>query len=265
LFHTGKMASGFFDIPQNFGIQGLFLDKDISLQVPLDQSDFFFELGHINEAERWASEALSLYGESSAVLKRLALVNILQDEPRATLPYLNRLRKNPLSRSWANHYLSSLTNPALLRNETLLQKLHAYRPKQDFIVATSYPEIDLEKMLSQSPANRMAFEYLMTACLLNRDLDGFIKNLIQFRAFTKTQLPRHYEEALIAYLAVNKSSADTAASQIKIRTSTIQRFADFERILSEHGSNNIAAYPELSQKHGDTFWFYLLYPTGVAK
>ncbi len=264
LFHTGRMASSFFTIPQNFGRYGLFLLKDIGYQYPLDTSDFFFEIGHINEAERWASEALTLYGESSAVLKRLALINILQDEPKAAAQYLKRLQQNPNSRSWAEHYLTCLTNPAKLRDEPLLQKLHAFMPKHDFLVTGDHAEIDLEKMLSKAPSNRMAFEYLMMHCLITRDLDSFVNNLIRYRAFTKTQLPYHYEEALIAYLALNKSADSTAAS-IKIRKSTIDRFKDFERLLSAHGGNSESAYADLSRSYSGTYWFYMLYARSVSE
>lgn len=261
-FHLGRMSSSLFSIPQNFGRHGLFLHTDLSFQYPLDRSDFYFELGHVNEAKRWASEALSHHGESSDVLKRLALISILQNDPSEAAQFLKRLRQNPASRTWADHYLSCLAEPAKLRNESFLQKIHADMPKHDFVVTSDRPEMDLEKILGQAPGNRMAFEYLMMVCLISRDLDGFEKNLIRFRSFTKDGLPRHYEEALIAYLVLKKQ-ADKAASQIELRQATIVRFEEFERLLSNHNGDSEAAYNDLSRGYADTYWFFMLYSRKV--
>jgi hypothetical protein len=261
-FHLGRMSSGLFSIPQNFGRHGLFLHTDLSFRYPLDRSDFSFEMGHVNEAKRWALEALSHYGESSDVLKRLALIGILQNDYPLAARFLNRLRQNPTGRSWADHYLSCLAEPAKLRDESFLQKIHAGMPRHDFVINSDHPEIDLEKILSQAPGNRMAFEYLMMNCLITRDLDGFARNLIRFRHFTKDDLPRHYEEALIAYLVLKKTT-DSAVSQIELRKSTVDRFKDFERILSNYNGDSKAAYSELSRSYADTYWFHILFARQV--
>jgi hypothetical protein len=261
-YHLGRMSSGLFSIPQNFGRYGLFLHTDLSFQYPLDRSDFCFELGHVNEAKRWASEALTHYGQSPDILKRLALIGILQDEYSEAAQFLNRLRQNPNSRAWADHYLACLAEPAKLRAESFLQKIHANMPKHDFVVTSDHPEIDLEKILAQAPGNRMAFEYLMMHCLVSRDLYDFEKNLIRFRSFTKDDLPRHYEEALIAYLVLKKP-ADPAASQIELRKSTIDRFKEFERILSNHNGDSGAARDDLSRNYADTYWYHMLYARKV--
>jgi hypothetical protein len=135
-------------------------------------------------------------------------------------------------------------------------------PKHDFVVNGDHPEIDLEKILSQAPGNRMAFEYLMMNCMITRDLDGFAANLLRFRNFTKDDLPRHYEEALIAYLVLKKPAAG-AASQIELRQSTVDRFEDFERILSSHNGDSNAAYGDLSRSYADTYWYHMLYARRV--
>ena len=261
-FHLGRMASGLFSIPQNFGRHGLFLHTDLSFQCPLDRSDFCLELGHVNEAKRWAFEALTHHGESSDVLKRLGLIGILQSDPSKAAEFLKQLRQNPNSRSWADHYLSCLAEPEKLRKESFLQKIHAGMPRSDFVITSDRPEVDLEKMLGQSPRNRMAFEYLMMCCLINRDLNGFARNLLRFRFFTEEGLPRHYEEALIAYLVLRKP-ADSAAAQIEIREATINRFKDFERILSNYNGNSDAARNDLSRSFADTYWFHMLYTRQV--
>jgi len=258
LFHTGQLGSKFFAIPQNVWHQTLFLDKDLRFEFPLDCSDFYFEIGHINEAKRWASEAMTLYGESKDILKRLALIRILESDSVGASQYLNRLRQNPISRSWADHYLSCVVDRTKLRQEISLQKLHATIPRYDFIVVDRNPEIDLKVMLSQSPNNRMAFEYLMMSNLINGDLESFVQGLLHFKPFATLPLPRHYEEALLLYLS-QKQSADSVAAAIGIGGGTIKQFNEFKRLYVEHRGNKEAAYADLQQTHGGTYWFYYLF------
>lgn len=264
LYHTGKMASDLFSLPQWFGRYGLFPHKDLAYQYPLDISDFYFELGHVNEAERWASEAQTLYGETPAVLKRLALVNLLQDEPAAAMKFLARLKQNPLSRGWAEHYRVCLNDPIRMAAEKQLVQLHACMPPKDFIVVAEHPEIDLGRMLEQSPGNRMAFEYVVADRLISRDLDGFVNVLKRYPQFLKAPLPRCYEEALIAYLTLKGQNADRAAAEIEIRQSGFERFKKFESVLGKYHANSDAAYNELSQWYANTYWYYMLYSTPAS-
>jgi hypothetical protein len=258
LFHTGQLGSKFFTIPQNVLHQTLFPDKDLRSEFPLDCSDFFFEIGHINEAKRWVSEAMTLYGESPDILKKLALIKILESDSAAAGQYLNRLRQNPVSRSWADHYLSCLADRTKLRQEIALQKLHAAIPRYDFLVVEKNPEIDLRKMMSQSPNNRMAFEYLTMSDLINQDLEKFVQDLTLFKHFVTQPLPRHYEEALLVYLS-RKQSWDSVAVAIGISSGTIKQFNDFKRLYLEYRANKETAYADLQRTYGGTFWFYYLF------
>jgi hypothetical protein len=258
LFHTGQLGSKFFTIPQNVSHQTLFLDNDLCLWFPLDCSDFFFEIGHINQAKHWVSEAMTNFGESPDILKRLALIKILESDSAAASQYLNRLRQNPISRSWADHYLSCVVDRTKLRQEIGLQKLHAAMPRYDFLVVEKHPELDLRKMLSQSPNNRMAFEYLTMSDLINQDLEKFVQDLTLFKHFVTQPLPRHYEEALLVYLS-RKQSWDSVAVAIGISSGTIKQFNDFRRRYIEHRGNKETAYTDLQKTYGGTFWFYYLF------
>jgi hypothetical protein len=145
-----------------------------------------------------------------------------------------------------------------LRQETALQKLHAAIPRYDFLVIDKNPEIDLRKMLSQSPNNRMAFEYLMMSDLINQDLEKFVQGLLLFEHFATRPLPRHYEEALLLYLS-RKQSADSVAAAIGISSGTIKQFNDFKRLYVEYRGNKETAYADLQRTYGGTFWFYYLF------
>ncbi|HUI29552.1 MAG TPA: DUF6057 family protein [Candidatus Acidoferrales bacterium] len=256
-YHTGRMDEEFTWLRQNVASQGLFLKNDICYEYPLDYSDFMYELGSINESKHWALEALTHYGESENVLKRLALTNILEGNFAAAQEFLYRLRQNPFSSSWANHYLACIKDPSKFRQEFDLQQLHTYMTKVDFIINDNHPEIDLRIMLGQFPRNEMAYRYLLMYDLLTRNLNLFANDFLQLRMNENGPMPQLYEEALVAFLSTNPSM-DSVASKIGIRKETVDRFKGLYALISQHHGDAGSIYSELSQNYGDTYWFYLL-------
>jgi hypothetical protein len=258
LFHAGRLESDFFLLPGNFGGAGLFPDRDSRFQAPLDCSDLYFELGHNNEAKRWAFEALTLYGESSEVLERLALTHLIAGEDSAAARFLDRLRLNPLSRRRADRLRPLLSGTGGGELQPAIAERRGRMPVRDFIVDGRNPENDLEKLAARSPDNRMAVAYLLMSDLLDRDLDAFARNLVRFRSAVSDPLPSLYEEGLIACLSTRRPP-DAGAAAIPVRKATLERFADFERILQEHGIRSDEAAGDLGRSHAATYWFYMLY------
>jgi hypothetical protein len=78
LFQTDRLGSGLFSVPQIKG-QDLLPSTRHGLQVFQPLSETLLELGEVNLAEHWAHESLELEGPHSAVLKELALINVLKD------------------------------------------------------------------------------------------------------------------------------------------------------------------------------------------
>ncbi len=112
LWHSGSLASDFFAFPGNFQGNGLFPDRDSRFQAPLDCSDLYDDLGHVNEAKRWAFEALTLYGESADVLKRLAETHLISGQDSAAARILDRLSRNPFAGRWADRQRMLLSGSA---------------------------------------------------------------------------------------------------------------------------------------------------------
>ncbi len=256
-YHAGKTSEEFLFLRENGGGQNLFLKSEICYEYPLDYSDFLYELGNINESKHWAFEALTHYGESEDVLKRLALTHVLEGNFAAAQEFLSRLRQNPFSATWASHYLDCINDPSRLRDEYDLQRLHAYMPKGDFIINDNRHEGDLRAMLSQFPRNEMAYQYLLMSDLLNRDVNLFTNDFLQLRMNQPAPLPQLYEEALVVFLASNPS-IDSVAAQIGIRKETVDRFKTFYGFIAEHHGDVASTYNELKRDYGDTYWFYLL-------
>ncbi len=256
-YQTGRINEEFTWLRQNVTAPNIFLKDNLGYEYPLDNSDFLYELGNINESKRWALEALTHYGESEDVLKRLALTHLLEGNFAAAREILSRLRENPFSSSWADHYLACVADPSMLREDGELQYLHACMPKSDFSINEGHPEYDLRIMLNQFPRNGMAYRYLLLHDLLSRNVNLFTNDFLQYRMNEQGSVPRLYEEALLVFLS-SSPSMDSIAANIGIHKETVDSFKGFYNLISQRHKDLSSAFAEVRRDYGDTYWFYLL-------
>ena len=101
----------------------------------------------------------------------------------------------------------------------------------------------------------MAFEYLMAWYLLTGQLDKFIENLDRLDDFDYSEIPRHYEEAILIYEVLTDSKVDLKGRQICNKT--YQRARDFSSISNKfRGRNEVTAMRATAPYFGDTYFFY---------
>ena len=257
LYHTGKLADKMFTVPQPAGAEGLILPTDIGYVLALQKSDLFFELGHLNEAEHWVCEALAHKGNTPWNLQRLALITILKSDYGVANKCLNLLDKTLLFRGWAKQYRSYINNNTLINKDSNLRNIKSLMPDSDFIVISGAPDSDLKSLLEENKSNRMAYEYMMAYYLMKRQLNKFITNLNMFTNFGYKTLPRHYQEAILAYVAGKGKEKFNLPYHPDMKT--INDFKGLWTILGNYKGNKDAAYNSVMQKYGNTYWAYLLY------
>ncbi|NQT27265.1 hypothetical protein HQ585_18065 [candidate division KSB1 bacterium] len=256
LYHTNQLASNMFAYPQAWETSGLILPADIAYEYPLDHSHIVYDMGHVTEAERWAAEALVLYGQTPWVIEHQALINILQEDWAAADKYLQVMGKIGPTRERAAHYLDIVKDPERLRYEYRLQQLKALRPENNFVTSINYPQKDFEALLQQNPENKMAYEYLMAHSLLAKDFQTFAKFLPKYKDFNYHRMPRHFQEALVVYVA-QKGKVDLPGFQPDQRI--LQRFNEFRQVAQQTRSYGNAGIQQLKEQFGDTYWYYLIY------
>lgn len=256
LYHTNQLASNMFAYPQAWHKSGLILPRDVAYQYPLDHSHIIFDMAHVAEAERWASEALVLYGQTPWVLKDLALINILQEDWTVADKYLQVLDLIGPARKWAASCREMLHNPEKLRHQYSLQQLKNLRPVKNFVTNINNPQMDFEALFSQNPENKMAYEYMMAYFLLSRDIRRFMKFLPKYTDYHDRQMPKHYQEALLVYQA-QKGEIDLPGFQPDSRI--VQRFNQFGQAVKQIKSLGNAGIQQIRGQFGDTYWYYLIY------
>jgi hypothetical protein len=261
IYHLGRLSSDMFDLPQIWGTRGLLLTQDDGFKYPLQNSNFYFDLGHINEAEHWGHESMSIRGETGWTLEQLAMVNIVKGEFDAANIFISKLNQSLLFRRKAKQ-LRQLFNDStrILRNPNILNiRSRMPNPEHDFIFYSDYPDVNLENVLKSNRSNKMAFEYLMAFYLLSGNLSQFANEIGRLKDLGYTEIPRHYQEALLLYIAVSGKRDISSLKGYKIDGKIIERFKNFQDILKKFGGNKSLARQELYKYHRNTYWFYSIY------
>jgi hypothetical protein len=262
LYHTGRLGYDMFSYPQH--PDALMLTSAKYVFEYWERYDTKIELGQINLAENDLMNGMETYGERPAILKRLALINMVKQNIGAARTYLGALSRTLFDARWANDYLSRLEADPNLSSDKEVQHLRQMMVTEDrpFIALSS--ENILMSPLIKNRQDRMAFEYLMAYYLLTKQPDKLVQNLDRLNDFGYPDIPRHYEEAILIYTSDTKKPVDLHGRRIS--QETYERFRGFSQVLSQYMGNKETAFNELSKDYGDSYMFYYLYGrSGVKK
>lgn len=246
LYHTGKMPYNLFDYPQTLGVQSLYLPwKSDSRQT--EYGHYIYEqLGYINEAHRWAFEAMTVFGETAPHLINLIRYNTVNHRPKVAIRFIRKLKHSLFYRKQAEElekHLSSGELPDL--------KAIPYDKEEKVRFANILnmgPELNY--LCDKDSTNRMAFEYLMSDLLLSNQLIRFAENLKRIRHFSYPVFPRIYEEALYTYrLGVDEETFNRL--DFNISPATEERFKTYYALYQKKDRQ------ALKKQFGNTYWYYL--------
>ena len=259
LYHSGYLAENMFSYPQIWGIYSLLFEKEMGVYYPLQFCHVYMDLNHLNEAEHWGHESMSTRGETGWTLESLALINLAKGELDAANVFISKLEKTLLFKRRAAHLRQLLNNPSVLSQDPEIQALrsHQLNKEGEFIYYSAYPTVTFDRILENSPNNRMAFEYLMSMYLLNGDLYEFIKHIHYLPLMGYKRIPRHYQEAIILYLAAAKKKELDLPRGLTIEPDNEKRFQQFQRLINQYRKDKKVAFSKLYANYGDTYWFYL--------
>jgi MFS family permease len=255
LCHTGRLGDEMFRWPQR--PEYLFLTNVPPKQAFWPTSNVYLEMGLLNAAEHALTECLEGLGDRPMILQRLALVNLVKDNIGTARVYLGALDRTLFHRDWARQYIELLHTDPNLTTDRHVQQLRSITLEHEFpSVAPPTPQM-LEELLKKNPRNRMAFEYMMTSYLLNKQLATFAKHLQQFEDVGYATLPTHFEEAALAYVYGTRKPLHLG--NYEPREKLRRQIEGFLGILKRHRGDKRAALAELVSQYGSTYMFYHIY------
>lgn len=251
---TGALGSQLFQFQQK-GLTGLIPPFNRDAMSPLATSEVFYHLGMINTAQCFvfeAQEAILDYQKSGRCYKRLAETNLICGNYAVARKYLVALQKSLFYSDWANETLTLLGDEEAISRHPEYGPLRACLSKEDRF----FSEYEIPQMLSQlcqsNPDNRLAFEYLEAACLLQRDLDGFVQHLSKNPNVSYESLPQVYQEALVLWWSRNNAPADQMPPGIN--QNNISGIRQFASDLQQ----NRGDLKRLQKRYGKTYWYYFM-------
>ena len=101
----------------------------------------------------------------------------------------------------------------------------------------------------ENPSNDMALDYLMSWCLLKKDLGRFVECISMV---TSPSMPKSYQEALLLRWVLTHNSFEGLPSYIS--RAYAQRISQFITDFQAGKDEN-----HMKQNYGDTYWFYYYY------
>lgn len=253
----GRLPDALLECNQGSESEGLFLLTGYNENY---LSTFFFiealiEMGDISQAIDCAllGQTCVPGGYSTRMLRRLADISIIAGDYEVAGKYLNILSRTRYHRDWANNLMHCIENDSLPEQYLVWRSRTSER---DRFFELGAVRSSLNTIATDVPTNKVAIDYLMCSCLLERNLESF---LILYERFWLNALDRHYDipvlyqEALLLS-ATSEDSLNEIVARCGISQSVADRYLKFmEAELAGKDSNGTLA------KYGDTYWYYMVH------
>lgn len=198
----GQLCDRLFEFYQN-GAEGLFPTFTRDMTSPLPTAEVFYQLGMVNDAERYtfeAQEAIPNYRKSGRLTRRIAQCEIVNGNYAVAAKYLRMLEHSLFYRQWAKSQERFLYNDAAVKADPEYGRLRDIRIKRhDYL----FSDQEMNQMLglllvdNKKYDNRMAYEYLIAYELLQRDLGRFMRYYPLGRFVQFDHIPYAIQQVLI--------------------------------------------------------------------
>lgn len=215
---------------------------------------FYYAIGLINEAQRWAYEDMVVNGYSPQNLKLLSKTCLINGDYRMAEKYLGKLKKSRNYKEWAENHEIMLHHPERVKAHSELGEKVKLLPEEDFFIRINSPQDNIPELLKANPDNRKVFEYKMAWYLLSKNVEPVTKNIKKMKELGYKQIPRHVEEAALAYLNSTGELPDMGG--FTISQSAKQRFNNYASEYKGVRQNSPSAKEKIRNEFRNTFWFY---------
>ncbi|MHB1034356.1 MAG: DUF6057 family protein [Pirellulales bacterium] len=260
LYETSRLSSEMFSYPQD----PAFLFQVGPRGVPFKGScEVLLRLGRANEAEYTGFETLEMTGEHPQVLRGLAMVFLVKQQPETARVFLGRLSRDLVHGPAAKDFLQRLEGDPLCSTDRQIGFMRALMPSRDAIIRTTGTEDLLLSLLAANPQNRMAFEYLMAHYLLTRQPEKVVANLGRLADFNFRTLPEHYAEAVLIYASRTRQRPDLHGWSIPPQTAG--RFKEFLRIVQSSPDQKTVAAGLAAKLPNSYFRYFATGQSGGAE
>jgi len=256
LYHTGRLPYDMFRYPLVPEAILLTHEKQESDLTQWKLSDIFLELGHVNMAQKLASELVATKGPLGMALEELGWIGIIKGHPDTARVYLNTLKRDLVYRGRAESLLHALDSGFDPKQAAYIETVRSYmQGEKAGVTGTENVDVTLAALLKHNPRNKMAFEYLMACYLLTGRVDQIAENVDRLRDLGYAGIPTLYEEAILIHVGSQRRQLDL--TRFPVSHETIKRYERFAQLTSAMGpQNQQAVLNSLIREFGTSYFFY---------
>ncbi|MDB4582962.1 DUF6057 family protein [Draconibacterium sp.] len=258
LVEIGRLTESFFSFPQSPDGGTLFLKWEIISEVLKRGGYFYYSVGMINEAQRWAYEYMVMQGNSPEALKMMIKTDLIKGKNKIAEKYISILEKSIFYREDAREFRALLYNDNAILNHSELSAKRLLDAKQDFFVQSDNPAINLNFIIKADSTNLAAIEYKLAWLMLQKDMRGVVDLLPVMEKAGYLRIPKNVEEVVVSYKLL-KVGEMPEMKRLQINPRTEQRFQRFYRTFQQHRGNKHQAQQALAREFSDTYWYYVFF------
>lgn len=258
LSQTGKLNDELFNFPQSPDGQTLFLKWEIVAEVLKRGGYFYYHLGMVNEAQRWAYEYMVMRGNTPESIKMIIKTELINGNNKSAFKFIAILKKSMFYRKEALEFEKLLLDEKAIDAHPELGRIKRLKPKHDFFVLSENPTANLDMVLAADSTNRVALEYKLANLLLQRDMKGIVEELPVLKKMGYKQIPINVEEAVVAYSLLSQKKYPEFDG-FTVNPQTVIRFNEYYRIFQQNQSSKEQAQRALVKDFGGTFWYYVFF------
>ena len=258
LAETGQLTERLFEFPQSADGETLFLKWETVGEVLRRGGHFYYTVGLVNEAQRWAYEYMVMSGYTPEGLKMLIKTELINGNYKVAAKYIEILSQSLFYRKDAQEFRKLLfSDEAVLAHSELGLKMKL-KPKQDFFVLSDAPAANLEFLLKADSTNFFAIEYQFARLLLEKDVEAVTAHLPLLEKAGYDYIPRHIDEAATGFRLLNMGDFPQL-DYLRTTAETEQRFRQYYQIFQQNSNSREQAQRALYPQFSDTFWYYLFF------
>lgn len=248
---NSQLADHQFEFFQN-GPDGLLPGFVRDFTSPLPTAEAYWNLGMVNTAQRYtfeAQEAIPDHQKSARCYKRLAQTNMVNGDFDVARKYLDALDKTMFYRNWARGMRKAIDDGTVMEDPEL-KRVSALRLRDhDFLFSETEMDSMIGLLMVENPSNGIATQYLMSWCLLKKDLDRFEQCFSLIRG---SVMKKSYQEALLLLWASTHTGLE--GLPMDLQGPNVSRLGNFLEAYQGGVSEQ-----EMQKRFGDTYWFYYFY------
>ncbi len=261
LFFTGKIYNDLFLYNQSLGSEGLLITEIKNYSGIVPNQDVFLHLGAISLSIIWGTEATNVYGANPYVLKNLVKAYLSGGYIIEADKILNQLNRIPFNKKWVTRYRAFVNDTTLINKDS---ELNTYKQSQAplAVVSTQSTLMNLFLLMKDSRHNRMAYDYLLIASLLDHKMDYFASYLTGLKEYGYTSIPKIYFEGLV-YNSLYSPQSPVNIREFTFDPNIMYRFDAFRQDLRMALKDPESAPKMLENEYKDTYWYYILFQSAL--